>query len=99
VIPAPGDAGKPRHRGGRNGDGPREAAGWLTLIEALDRAVASMVARIEHQLTAADAARAARLRRQLTGARRLEAATAAARQTALRSSGSAPPPEPRCPRH
>lgn len=95
TIPAPRPS--PEHPGGPghpdHASGARAGPGWLTLVEALDKFAAAMVARLEHQLTGATAEDLARLRRQLTAARRLEATTSAAAMQARR----APAPPVTCP--
>jgi hypothetical protein len=86
-VPAPRQS--PEHRRRPNPTaGVRAEPGWLTLVEALDRAAAAQVARLEHLLTrTAGPDDLARRRRQLAAARRLEATTSAAAAQARRTRG------------
>lgn len=83
AIPAPRRPAEPAHRPA--GEGHRDVRGrpgWASLVEALDRSAAAMVAALEHRLyRAADAAETTRLRHQLDRVRRLEATTSAAAHT------------------
>jgi hypothetical protein len=99
VIPGPRGAAEPtRIRDHATDDaldralaGARDAPGWLTVIEGLDRVAAGVVARFEHELGHAGAERARQLRRQAARARRVEAATAAAVEAARRGEVPAAP--------
>ena len=96
-IPAPRGAAEPtagRRPRARPG-GVAGQPGWLSLVEALDRFAAGLVARLEQQLTQVDEPdQVALLRRQRDRALALDAITSDAAAHARRATAAHPAPEP-----